>query len=104
MKKGRPGFLLTALATPEAAEAVAETLLRHATTFGLRRRSERRQVLSRRHLLVRTPYGVLRIKQGFLRGRLVQASPEFEDCAEAARRAGVPIREVYAAALAAREE
>jgi uncharacterized protein (DUF111 family) len=41
------------------------------------------------------------VKLGRLDGRVVQASPEFESCRRVAATAGVPVKAVYAAALAA---
>jgi uncharacterized protein (DUF111 family) len=40
----------------------------------------------------------VRVRLGFLRGRLVTASAEYEDCLAAAVAAGVPVSEVLAAA------
>lgn len=100
MKKGRPGMLITALAPEGRAEPVIEALLRHSTTLGLRRRATRREVLERRHEVVQTPFGEVRIKLGLRGGMVIQSSPEFEDCAARAREAGVPIQDVYRAALA----
>ncbi|RMF84902.1 MAG: LarC family nickel insertion protein, partial [Nitrospirae bacterium] len=100
-KHGRPGVRLTALAPEAAAETVARALLRHTTSFGVRHHPVRRTTLARRHVTVATPYGPVRVKEGWLGGERLQATPEHADCAERAREAGVPVREVYRAALAA---
>ena len=104
MKKGRPGMLLTVLSPPTLADPVADVLLRHATTFGVRRTIAQRRILARRHVTVQTRFGEVRVKIGERDGIVLQASPEYEDCAALARAAGVPIREVYAAATAAHLE
>lgn len=101
MKKGRAGLLLSAIAEPERAEAVCEALLRHSSTFGLRRFPAERVVLDRRHVEVMTPYGAVRVKVGSRLGVELHASPEHADCAARAAEAGVPLAEVYAAAVAA---
>ena len=44
------------------------------------------------------------VKVGFLEGKRVSVSPEFEDCARVAREAGVPAREVYQEALRLAQE
>ena len=36
MKRGRPGFILSALAKPEHERAVAEAMLRETSTLGVR--------------------------------------------------------------------
>jgi uncharacterized protein (DUF111 family) len=43
----------------------------------------------------------VRVRLGYLAGRLVTASPEFEDCRRVAEQTGRPLKEVYAAAQAA---
>ncbi len=43
----------------------------------------------------------MRVRLGYLGGRLVTASPEFEDCRRLAEQSGRPLKEVYAAAQAA---
>ena len=101
MKKGRMGVLVTALTTDATAEAVAETLLRHGTTFGVRRTRAERTILDRRFETVATPWGPVQIKVGSLRGEPVQAAPEFEDVARVAAESGQPVPLVHAAALAA---
>jgi pyridinium-3,5-bisthiocarboxylic acid mononucleotide nickel chelatase len=101
MKKGRPGFLITALADPSVREAVEELLFRETTTLGIRRQEWDRTVLERAVVPVATAYGPVGVKVGRRDGRVYNAQPEFEDCQRAATAAGVPIKEVWAAALAA---
>jgi hypothetical protein len=101
MKKGRPGILVTCLARPEGREAIEEVLFSETTTLGVRRQEWQRSVLERRSVPVETPYGSVRVKLGERRGRVYNAQPEFEDCRRAARECGVPVKEVWAAALGA---
>jgi uncharacterized protein (DUF111 family) len=99
MKKGRAGHKLTVLARPDDLDRLADVLLRETTTLGLRHRLERRIELTRTLVAVPTPHGKIRVKVGTREGEVLQAWPEYEDCAAAARRAGVPLRRVQAAAL-----
>ncbi|MEG1204960.1 MAG: nickel pincer cofactor biosynthesis protein LarC [Angelakisella sp.] len=93
MKKSRPGQLLTCIVKPEDADRIAALLLRHTTTFGVRRRSCDRYILDRHMEELATPYGSIRVKTG--RGYGVEKSkPEYEDLALAARQAQVSIGEV----------
>jgi hypothetical protein len=101
MKKGRPGQLLTVLCRPPDAEKLADVLFRETTTFGVRRATLARRKLARHHMTVETAYGSIRVKVGRRGGAVVQAWPEYEDCAAAALRAGVALRDVQQAALAA---
>ena len=50
---------------------------------------------------VETPWGPVAVKVALSGGRELRRVPEFEACAELARRAGVPVRDVLAAAAAA---
>lgn len=101
MKKGRPALLLSALATEDARPAVIAAILRETTTIGVRYAPRRRTVLARRTVTVDTRYGAIPIKVAEEAGALVNAAPEYEACAAAARRYAVPVKLVFAAALAA---
>jgi uncharacterized protein (DUF111 family) len=101
MKKGRPAVQISALAPPDAAPDVERAFFRNSTTLGLRRRRLERVVLARSFVKVATPYGPVRAKLAALDGEVLGAHPEFEDCRRLAGRAGVPVREVVAAASAA---
>jgi len=98
MKKSRPAWLVSALCSPADEAEAAGILLSETTTFGLRRRTCERTKLDRRFETVETRYGPIRVKIGLLAGRVVTASPEFEDCRRAAQTHHVPVREVLAEA------
>jgi len=99
MKKGRPGFKLTALCCEEQLNSVAEAILRNTTSLGVRYRRLERLKLRRCTREVTTPWGPVRVKLGFLGDERVNAAPEFEDCQRLAAGHGIPLKEVYAAAL-----
>jgi len=101
MKKGRPGVLVTVLAPPDRREAIEELLFRETTTLGVRRQEWLRTELERETATVATPYGSVRVKVGRRGAVVYNAWPEFEDCQRLAAEAGVPVKEVLAAALAA---
>ena len=100
MKKGRMGSLLTVLCRPEQCEVLEELLLRETTTLGIRVREEDRVILQRRFVEVETAFGSIRIKIGSRNGEDLNLMPEYEDCAQAARQHGVPLKQVMQAALA----
>ena len=101
MKKNRPGVLLTVLCAEADADRFAAKMLRETSAFGVRRTLAERRKLRRRFITVATPWGEVRVKLGELNGAVVQAAPEFEDCRRLADAAGVPLKEVYAAATVA---
>lgn len=101
MKKGRPGVMLTCLARPEQAKALAELMLRHTTTLGVRQRELARYTLERGFETVQTEFGPIRLKCARCGGQ-TRLKPEYEDVARAARAHDRPFGEVACAALAAR--
>ena len=102
MKKGRPGLLLSALVEEPAREAVTRALFAETTTLGIRRHAVERDELERSLETVETAYGPVRGKVARAAGRELGAHPEYDDCATRAREKGVAVKEVMAAALAAR--
>ncbi len=95
MKKNRPAVVLAALALPEQAVAVAQAILRETPTLGLRLSPAlERLVAERRVSEVETPWGKVRVKEKWLAGECLDASPEYEDCARIAREQGIPLRQV----------
>jgi uncharacterized protein (TIGR00299 family) protein len=99
MKKGRVGHNLTVLARPEQWEVLARHVLEETSTIGLRYHAARRIELERSVRTVTTPFGPVTVKLSRLGGRVVQAWPEYDDCAAAARRHDVSLARVQQAAL-----
>ncbi len=100
MKKNRPATKLTVLCAPDAVDLIADVLFRETSTFGVRTYEVRRQKLHRFSQTLDTPYGPIAVKIGRWREQVVQISPEYESCRQAARRCGVPLKDVYQAAEA----
>jgi pyridinium-3,5-bisthiocarboxylic acid mononucleotide nickel chelatase len=101
MKKGRPGVVLSALARPEAEMPVATALFEHSTTLGVRVTRLRRHELEREVREVDVFGHGVRVKLGLMGGRVVNVAPEHDDCATVAWKTGRPVKQVWAAALAA---
>jgi pyridinium-3,5-bisthiocarboxylic acid mononucleotide nickel chelatase len=101
MKKGRPGLLLGVLARLEDQQLLAETLLRHATTLGVRVRPVTRYVADRIVREVPVAGHVVRVKIGMIDQEVVNVAPEHDDCAAVAEATGRPVKQIWAEALAA---
>jgi uncharacterized protein (TIGR00299 family) protein len=101
MKKNRPGTLLTVIAPPEHRERLSSIVFTESTTIGLRYREMTRECLDREMVSVHTPFGPVRVKIARRAGEILNASPEFDDCARIAAERGVPLKDVQAAATKA---
>ena len=104
MKKGRPGFVLAALARPHDEDAVARAILTQTSTLGVRISRCDRIELERESWTVEVAGEPVRVKVGRLDGRVVNLAPEHGDCERAARTSGEPVKSVWARALAAAHE
>jgi hypothetical protein len=101
MKKGRPALMLSALSSRADVDAVARALLSETTSLGLRLREVGRIERARRMVSVQTPYGAIAVKVADGDGLPSNVAPEYEACRSAAEAHGVPVKHVYAAAVAA---
>ncbi len=101
MKKNRPGTLLTVVTAPERRATLADILFRETTTIGLRHYEMDRECLERELVTVETPVGAVRVKVARRAGRVVNAVPEFEDCARLASASNLSVKEVQAMAVKA---
>jgi hypothetical protein len=44
---------------------------------------------------VKTKYGEIMVKSGYLNGRVIKSKPEYEDCKRLAKENGVTIQDIY---------
>jgi uncharacterized protein (TIGR00299 family) protein len=101
MKKNRPGTLLTVVAPPGLRAALSAIIFKETTTIGLRYSEVDRECLVREHANVETAVGTVRMKLAWREGKLVNAVPEFDDCAKLAAAHDLPVKEVQALAVKA---
>ncbi|MEL6579199.1 MAG: nickel pincer cofactor biosynthesis protein LarC [Cyanobacteria bacterium J06621_12] len=98
MKKSRTGILLTAICHPEIVPTCKTIIFRETTTLGIRERTQQRSILNREIRTVKTKYGNVQVKvASWGRGenkQILNAQPEYEDCATLARQHKVPWREI----------
>jgi hypothetical protein len=103
MKKSRSGILLTVICHPENLHSCEAVLFRETTTLGIRRSTQQRAILQREIQHVETEYGVVRVKVAWTGSAnekvIANVQPEYEDCAELARKQNVPWREIQRLAL-----
>jgi hypothetical protein len=101
MKKGRPAVMLSVLADAKDERMLSEMVLTETTTLGVRVSPVHRHEARREMRQVQTEYGAIAVKVKWVNQRLCGATPEYEDCRQAAESRGVAIRLVYESALAA---
>jgi len=101
MKKSRPAWQLSVLCGLADVSAVEDILLTETTSLGVRRKVCGRTKLTREHQIVTTPFGPIRMKLARRGGAILTASPEFDDCQQAAQSHAEPVRKVMDAARAA---
>ena len=101
MKKNRPGTLVTVVALPQHRELLSDVFFKETTTIGVRFTEMSRERLQRDEIAVETPIGQIRFKVARRDGVAINAAPEFEDCARAAREHGLSVKDVQAIATKA---
>ena len=93
MKKNRPGVKLSCICRPADRKRLAELMLRHTSTLGVRMQRFDRMVLERGSETVHTPYGELEIKTASGAG-ISKSKPEYGSAAKLAKENDVPLAEV----------
>lgn len=98
-KKGRPAHELQVLCEEQEVAAIEAVVFRETSSLGIRRCIMDRTVLPRRLEVRHTAFGPISVKIAMLPDGTERATPEYEDCAAAARAAGVSLATVMDAAL-----
>ncbi|MHC5610979.1 MAG: nickel pincer cofactor biosynthesis protein LarC [Nostoc sp.] len=103
MKKSRLGILLTVICHPENLLSCEAVLFSETTTLGIRRTTQQRAILQREIQQVEIEYGKVRVKIAWkgqsLEKVIANVQPEYEDCADLARKHHIPWREIQRLAL-----
>ena len=100
MKKGRPAHTLSVLVAAAGVERVRREVYRHTSTIGMRVQRVGKHVLDREMTQVEVDGHAVAVKVARLDGEVLNAQPEFEDVAAAARALGRPATAVMAEAVA----
>ena len=96
MKKGRPGMLLSVMASRTRLDDIIPVIYAQTSTIGLRLQPIGRRKLPRREVEVQTSFGRVRAKV-VLRGGRDVVTPEFDECKRIAEERGLPLIEVLRA-------
>ncbi len=95
MKKGRPGVVVSAIASLAAAEEIEAVFFANSPTLGVRRTAITRTKAPRRFVSVTTAWGDVRLKLRGSGATVSNAVPEYEDVAAIARREGIAVARVW---------
>jgi len=89
--------ILSCLCTGEYHDNLAELMIKHTTTLGVRTVKFHRTKMERSTQTVKTEYGDIRVKiaEGF---GITKQKPEYDDVLAASKKHGVPFQTVYNAA------
>jgi hypothetical protein len=95
MKKNRPATLLTVICPSGKRTSFIQFLIQETTTLGLRWREEERAKADREIVILQTKYGKIHFKLARWEGRVVNLTPEYEDCKRLALRRKAALKEVF---------
>lgn len=88
MKKNRPGILFVCICKPEDSEKMANLMLIHTTTLGVRRVDCSRYTLKRSIKEVQTRLGLVHVKESTLPNGMIRSKVEYDDLVRIAKETG----------------
>jgi len=103
MKKNRPGSIVQVLCYEHDRQKLTRIFFQESTTAGIRSYKAERDIIQRRQGKLKTKFGMLNVKI-FEDERGERVVPEFESCKKAARKSGLPLRDIYGESAAAAEK
>ena len=95
MKKSRPAVMVSVFCDMGKQKSIEEVLWLNSSTFGLRSYKVVKSMLRRQTVKVKTKYGEITLKNGYLNGRIIKSKPEYEDCKSLAKENRVSIQDIY---------
>ncbi len=94
MKKNRPAYMLSVLASEDKVSELESIIFSETTTIGIRRTLMERSILPRREETIKTPYGDARAKV-CTHGEEKYVYPEYESAALIAKTSGMSLKDAY---------
>ena len=95
MKKSRPAVTISVLCSAGQQKNIENVLLLNSSSFGLRSYHVSKTMLKREIEKVKTRYGDVSVKKGYLNSRMIKSKPEYEDCRKLAKENGVSLQDIY---------
>ena len=94
MKKNRPANKLSILCEKRDLQKFVELILIETSTFGVRYHEYSRERLTRKFTKINTPYGLITVKLGYYKGKLIKVTPEYEDCKTIAKQYKISLNQL----------
>lgn len=98
-KAGRPLQVLSVLSSTHLESRLKDIILMETSSLGVRARPVSKWMTDREWVEVTVKGLPIRVKIGRIKGKTVNVAPEYSDCAEAARRTGLPLKEIFRLAM-----
>lgn len=95
MKKNRPSTKLSLLCTKEDKNKFTEIILRETSTFGVRFIEYKRSAIERKFTKINTEYGLITVKLGYYKDKLIKFVPKYEECKKIAEKTGLPLINIF---------
>lgn len=99
MKKNRPGNLITVLCREEKLGQISDLLFKETSTIGFRYYRAERLELERELVALSLDGQEIRIKIARKGDKIINAAPEYEDCARLASQSGTPLKKIQNLAM-----
>ena len=99
MKKNRQAVKINVLCKPEDEIKICNLLFSETSTLGIRRQAIQRYSLNREIVILKLPYGEIKVKVAYKDDKVITYSPEYESCKILAQKTGKPIKDIYNDAL-----
>lgn len=103
MKKNRPAWELTVLCAPALTQDMLTIIFRDTGSIGARVRRSERAIMRRETFTAATRYGEIVCKRSTF-GSIVKVKPEYDSASSASKKYGVPLADVCAEAVRAKEK
>ena len=94
MKKNRPATMLSVLAPAQFESILIDIIMRETSTLGVRVRPVSRHIAQRDTVEFESSLGRVIIKIKRFSGKILDVSPEYEDCRRIAVERDMPLQEV----------
>lgn len=95
MKKGRPAVKLSILIKDKDRNEILKVIFSETTSGGVREYPVTKHMMTKKYRKVETPFGQIQVKDFYYNDVCLKSKPEYEECADAAKKYNVSIRQVY---------